>query len=179
MRVMADGLGLVRIAAAAAFPVVFSLGGWWALVLFALAAASDYVDGPLARRAGGASRYGVLLDGGADVVFVSSAATTGALAGLVPWIAPLAIAAAGGAYLLASAHGTSASPRPERAYSRIGHAAGVTNYVLAGLVAGVVAVPWAGWGGVLRTAGLLASALNLAALAQRWWPAPRADASRV
>jgi cardiolipin synthase (CMP-forming) len=158
---------VLRLVLAALFPSTLARGGPAALVLVVVAVATDYVDGPLARRSGRSTRHGALLDGGADVAFVVAAAGAGAAVGLVSWLVPAAMAGAGGVYLVASATRSVAAGHPARAYSAVGHAAGVCNYVLAGLVAGTAALPWRGWPAVLGIAGAGVAVLNLAALAQR------------
>src|SRR5205823_6210980 len=119
-------------------------------------------DRPRARRLGGATRHGALLDNAADVLFVLGAASTGATLGLLQSRVPVAIAVSFGAYALASAAGRAEAAR---AYTRIGHAAGVCNYLLAGLLAAVVARPGPGWGPVLDAAGLVVLTVNGAAAA--------------
>jgi hypothetical protein len=64
-----------------------------------------------------------------------------------------------------------ATGRPVRAYSAIGHAAGVGNYALAGLLAGSAALPGRLWPPLLAMAGPIVTALNLAAVASRLLPA--------
>ncbi len=65
----ADLLSVVRIPLAVAFPFV---SNQWRLVILAIAAASDLLDGPLARRFG-ASAFGALIDPVADKLFMASA----------------------------------------------------------------------------------------------------------
>lgn len=159
----ADALSLTRVAAAVALPVALARsldrpgGTWLPLGLWSVGVATDFLDGPLARRLGGATRHGALLDNAADVTFVLGAASTGAALGLLPWRVPVAIAIAFGAYALASAGGRG---EPARAYTRIGHAAGVCNYLLAGLLAATVLRPGRGWGPVLDVAGLAVLSVN-------------------
>lgn len=78
-----NALSLSRLVLAAAFPAVSEPGR--RLVLVALAAASDWLDGWLARRGGTASRGGAILDPVTDRVFVLTALSTflfeGALTG--------------------------------------------------------------------------------------------------
>jgi len=167
---LADALGVVRIAAAAAFPPALARtvdvpgGGSTPLLLVLVAAATDFFDGRLARRAGTTSRHGAVLDIAADVAFVLGAATSGAVLDLVPWVTPVAIAAAAGSYGLASARAG------RLAYSPMGHAAGVGNYVLAGALAGAVAFPGSGLAGTLGVVSFLVTAVNLAAVVGRFVP---------
>jgi phosphatidylglycerophosphate synthase len=140
---------------------------WTPLVAFAIAAVSDYVDGPLARRAGAPSRYGALLDSVADVVFVLAATTAGAATGRLSWAVPVAIVASAAPYLAATLRRTRASAEAPRAFSAVGHAAGICNYALAGLLAGGVALPGPQWPPLLASASAVVIALNVAAVAQR------------
>lgn len=179
MRLAADLLGVLRLALAAAFPAAAARGDWSAVAVFALAAASDYADGPLARRAGRPSAYGTVLDNVADVAFVLAGTATAASAGAVTWLVPAAIAGAAIAYAAASLARTRAAGAPVRAYSAIGHAAGVCNYALVGGYAGSVALPGALWPPVLALGAAVVVALNLGAVALRWVPGLRARASRA
>lgn len=82
----ADLLTLTRIPLAGAF--VVAPDALWRLVILCVAAASDLLDGPVARRFGG-SRLGGFLDPVADKLFVASAF------GVVLWsgqLTPLEIA---------------------------------------------------------------------------------------
>jgi len=166
----ADALSLTRVAAAVALPVVLSRsidrpgGAWLPLGLWGVGVATDLLDGPLARRLGGATRHGALLDNAADVTFVLGAASTGAALGLLPWRVPIAIGIAFGAYALASAGGRGEAAR---AYTRIGHAAGVCNYLLAGLLAGAVTRRGRAWDAVLDVAGLVVLLVNGGAAAMQ------------
>jgi phosphatidylglycerophosphate synthase len=69
----ADALTLLRLPLAAVFPFVASTA--WQLGIVAVVAASDMLDGFLARRFGG-SRAGAVLDPIADKVFMASAFLT-------------------------------------------------------------------------------------------------------
>jgi CDP-diacylglycerol--glycerol-3-phosphate 3-phosphatidyltransferase/cardiolipin synthase len=82
----ADALTLLRLPLAAAFPLVER--AHWQIGIVAVAAASDYLDGMVARRMGG-SRAGAVLDPVADKVFMVSAFFTIARRGL---LAPIEIA---------------------------------------------------------------------------------------
>jgi phosphatidylglycerophosphate synthase len=167
MRLLADALGVMRLGLAVAFACTFPGGGWTPLVVFGLATASDYVDGPLARRAGGPSTYGVLLDSGADIAFVLLALSSGVAMGRLPWIVPAVIACSAAPYLVATLQRSRAVGTPVRAYTTVGHWAGVCNYALVGLLAGSVALPSAAWRVILTTGSAAVVALNLTAVALR------------
>ena len=57
----------------------------WAFVLLAVAGASDWVDGYLARRLDQRSELGVLLDPLADRLYIAATLLGLALRGLIPW----------------------------------------------------------------------------------------------
>jgi CDP-diacylglycerol--glycerol-3-phosphate 3-phosphatidyltransferase/cardiolipin synthase len=78
----ADLVTALRLPLAALFPFVGRPA--WQLAIVAAAAASDFVDGVLARRLGG-SRVGALLDPVADKAFMASAFLTVAGRGLLEW----------------------------------------------------------------------------------------------
>ncbi len=79
---IADVLTLARIPLAIAFPLVPDTG--WRLVILGSAAATDLLDGPLARRFG-ASRFGGVLDPIADKLFMASAFGVVAFSGQLMW----------------------------------------------------------------------------------------------
>ncbi len=159
---------MLRLVLAPVFAWTLADGGWTPLVVWAVAAASDYVDGPLARQAGGASAYGVMLDSVADIVFVLVGLSAGAFVGRLSWIVPAAVVCSAGPYLVASVRRTRAERRPARAYSAVGHWAGIANYVLVGTVAGSEAVPGAGWWALLAVGSGLVVVANLSAVAMRF-----------
>jgi phosphatidylglycerophosphate synthase len=169
---VADALGVARLLAAAAFPgaLVAALAGdgrrLVPLGLFVVAAATDFFDGIVARRTGGPTAHGAVLDNVADIAFVLAGTATAAAFGLVPAAVPAAIVVSVAAYALASLRRSRRGPSVALARSRVGHAAGVLNYALLGLVAIALAVP-ARWEGVLRVASLVTVAVNLAAVLGR------------
>lgn len=79
---VADMLTALRLPLAAAFPFVAS--PLWQLAIVAAAAASDVLDGIVARRTGG-SRVGAVLDPVVDKVFMAVAFLTVAGRGLLAW----------------------------------------------------------------------------------------------
>jgi phosphatidylglycerophosphate synthase len=179
LRLAADLLGCLRLALAIAFPAAIARGGWSAVLVFTAAAVSDYADGPLARRGGRPSAYGTLLDNVADIAFVLVGTTTAAASGAIGWIVPAAIACSATAYAVASLTRTCTTGTPVRAYSAIGHAAGVCNYALVGLYAGSVALPGDLWTPTLAVGAAVVVALNLGAVGLRWLPGFRARAWRA
>lgn len=129
----ANLLSATRVVAAAAYAVAFRTGaGHTALAIAILAAASDFIDGRLARRLGRQSPLGQWLDPSADVVFVLTALSCHAQAGAIPFYIPLLIALSFAWYAIDSwiARGSSAGPAPAPIPSRLGHWGGVVNYIL-------------------------------------------------
>ena len=177
MSLAADALGLLRLGAAVALPLEMADAAgtpdasWGPLCLFAIAATTDFLDGRLARAMSRPTAHGAVLDSVADVSFVLAATGSGAALGLVPWAAPLAIVAAVVAYALASLRRSTEVGSWRLARSRVGHAGGVANYGLAGLIAGALALPHPAWDAVLRLASLGVVALNVAAVLVRVVPA--------
>ena len=112
------------------------LTGWLAAALFVVIAASDFVDGRLARRLGAASHVGRLLDHLADIAFIMSALLAYAGRGVVPWWVPAAIGASFTVYVVDSWWGSGTRGLPALVGSRIGHAGGVLNYGLIGILVG-------------------------------------------
>lgn len=110
-----------------------ALLGWAAGILFAAAAASDVWDGRLARRFGQAGTFGRFLDHFADIGFLLAAYAAFVVRGDAPWWVPASIAAAFGFYVADSLL-RSAPAQPNLIGSRIGHAGGVANYVLLGVL---------------------------------------------
>ena len=153
----ANGVSLLRLALTPVSVYAVFAGRWQlAAVVFAVAVASDFLDGFLARRFAAASALGGVLDHTADAVFVAvtlwaiayTEAQTGA--DLVPGILPLFIALAFAQYLLDS---KALAGQPLRA-SWLGRVNGIAYFVIAGVVIGryalkaawlpVEAVYWAG-----------------------------------
>jgi CDP-diacylglycerol--glycerol-3-phosphate 3-phosphatidyltransferase len=169
---VANALSGVRLVLAAVLPWLLVRGGALALVAWSVAAVSDYVDGPVARRQGTVSRGGAILDNVADIVFVLGGLATAAALGLVSWLVPASITCSAGGYAIASARAP--SPGAGLARSRLGHWAGVCNYACLGLVSGSLALPGMVWPPLLMVAGAGTAAINLAAVATRLGAASRA-----
>lgn len=161
----ANGLTLARLAlvpplaAAIAYDRPLAAGA-----CFALAVATDFADGRVARHRGEESSLGGLLDHAVDATLATVGLVAWAWRGEVPWaLAPL-VAAAFGQYALDS---RALAGRPLRA-SAIGRWNGIAYYVL-------LAVPiyrdalGLGWPGApwLRAAGWALLAATLASMADR------------
>lgn len=78
---VADFLSAVRIPLAIAFPLASDT---WRVVVLAAAAASDLLDGQLARRFG-SSRFGSVIDPVADKLFMAAAFGVVAFSGRLEW----------------------------------------------------------------------------------------------
>lgn len=167
---LANAVSLGRLALTPVSLHAVFAGRWQlAAVVFAVAVASDFLDGFLARRFNAASALGGVLDHTADAAFVSvtlwAIAYTEAHAGadLVPGILPLFIALAFAQYLLDS---KALAGKPLRA-SWLGRVNGIAYFVIAGVVIGRHALDAAWlpaeaiyWAGLLVLASTLASMLH-------------------
>lgn len=137
------------------------------LLLFGVAAATDFLDGRIARRAGVASGRGQVLDTVADVLFVESTFVCFAVWGRLPWLLPVAVGASVGAYAGASWRRARVAQRLELARSRVGHAAGVLNYALVGVLAAEPIVPGAIPAWLVGAAAIAIAGVNLLAVLGR------------
>lgn len=99
-----------------------------ALAVFAVAVATDLLDGVIARRRGESTAIGGLLDHGTDAGFVTLVLAAAAWLGMTPWLLPALIPLAFLQYTLDS---RALAGRPLRA-SRLGRWNGIAYYVLAG-----------------------------------------------
>lgn len=106
--------------------------GWLAVLIFAAIAASDVIDGRLARRWGSASSRGRTFDHLADISFILAALGAYARLSLVPWWVPAAIATAFVFYVVDS--WSRPAVRSGLIGSRVGHLGGICNYVLIGIL---------------------------------------------
>lgn len=88
---VANALTLLRLLAAPALLyALLSEAALFALGIFALATATDLLDGPLARRSRAVHPLGTLLDHGADAVFVVTGLAALAFRGeITPWLSPV------------------------------------------------------------------------------------------
>ena len=103
---MANALTAVRLALVLPFAAALArpelLAPEVVALLLGLAIASDYLDGPLARRTGTASARGMLFDHSTDCLFVTGGLAGAAIAGAVTPILPALIPLAFGQYVVDS-----------------------------------------------------------------------------
>jgi cardiolipin synthase (CMP-forming) len=122
----ANALSLLRLLAAPALAASIARQAWLsASLLFALASASDFADGRVARRYGEASRLGRLIDHAVDACFVAFGTAALAWQGLLPAALPALIALAFAQYALDSRAAGSGGLRP----NRLGRWNGIAYYV--------------------------------------------------
>ena len=139
---MANALTGVRLALVLPVALAFArpdlLAPGVLLLLLSVAIATDYLDGPVARRRGSTSARGQLFDHSTDCLFVTAGLTGAAAAGAVTPLLPILVPVAFGQYVLDSFlwH----RQRHLRA-SRIGRWNGVLYFVPLALVAGSRVTP--------------------------------------
>ncbi len=122
----ANALSLLRLCCAPALAAaIVAQHAGIATALFALAVATDFADGAVARRYGEVSPLGGLLDHAIDATFCVLALCAHAAAGIVPWALPVFVAAAFAQYVLDS---KSLAGMPLRA-SRLGRWNGIAYFV--------------------------------------------------
>jgi CDP-diacylglycerol---glycerol-3-phosphate 3-phosphatidyltransferase len=125
-RTRANALSLLRLAVAPALAAAIVAGrAELATALFALAVATDFADGAVARRYGEASPLGGLLDHAIDATFCVLGLAAHAAVGVVPWALSVLVAASFAQYVVDS---KSLAGRPLRA-SRLGRWNGIAYYV--------------------------------------------------
>lgn len=103
---MANALTALRLLLVAPFVVFMSRGdsrsAAIALVIWGVALASDFVDGPIARRRGTVSSMSGTFDHASDFLFVTGGILACAWRGSIPWILPALITAAFAQYVIDS-----------------------------------------------------------------------------
>ena len=137
-RTRANALTALRLAAAPACAVaVVCQAHGLALALFALAVATDLVDGRVARHYGESSPLGGLLDHATDATFVSLGCFALAIRGEAPWLLPVLIAAAFLQYVVDSRAGAKRAAAPATGWalraSSLGRWNGIGYFVLLGI----------------------------------------------
>lgn len=95
---MANALTAVRLLLVFPFAFLMAKGGGrsagFAALAMVVAIATDFLDGPIARRRGAASPAGGTFDHTTDFLFVVCGLFAGASRGAFPWILPILITAA-------------------------------------------------------------------------------------
>jgi phosphatidylglycerophosphate synthase len=161
----ANALTAVRLAAAPPLALSLLAGApACAALLFALAVATDFLDGRVARRFGEVSPLGGLLDHATDAAFVALGLGALAFLGTVPAPLPFLVAAAFVQYALDS---RALAGRRLRA-SALGRVNGVAYFVLLGVpvVRDALGLAWPG-DGLVRALGWLLVATTLVSMAGR------------
>lgn len=161
----ANALTALRLLAAPAlFAAICAGEAVVAAALFALAVATDFADGWVARRYGEASPLGGLMDHAADAVFVTSGCAALASLGVLPAPLPALIAVAFVQYALDSRAGPT---RPLRA-SALGRWNGMAYYAIVAVPVVRDALALAGPGpGVVRGLGWVLVVSTLVSMADR------------
>ena len=123
----ANGLTLIRLLAAPVMVLAIqSEAAVVATALFALAVATDFADGFVARRYGEASALGRLIDHTTDAIFVTAGTAALACEGRLPALLPTLIAASFVQYAVDSRTVVTDGPRP----SPLGRWNGIAYYVV-------------------------------------------------
>jgi len=140
------------------------------LLLFTVAALTDLFDGSVARRQATASGHGQLFDHTADVVFIGASLVFFAAMGRMSWWVPVAVAASVAAYCRALWRDARAAADVRLARSAVGHAAGVVNYMLVGLLAADLTLAGSVPEWLVRHAGWATAGINALAVLGRLLP---------
>ena len=94
---LANGFTLLRVALVPVIGVLLLAGGdtarWWSFGIFVFAALTDSIDGEVARRLVGVSRWGQLADPAADKALIVGSLAVLAYLGELPWAAVAVIVA--------------------------------------------------------------------------------------
>lgn len=182
-RQAANAITFVRVLATPAFAcAVWSAHGAdpsaRPLLIFAVVVGSDLADGPVARRLAIASEPGRIFDHVADIVFIVAGLAVYAHLGVVPWWVPGAIAASFAFYVVDSRRRRRPGGAARLIGSRLGHAAGVCNYAVIGVVAGneSLGLHWLP-AALMGALFALVPIYSAAAVAVRLLPARRAGAA--
>lgn len=103
---MANALTAVRLLLVLPFAFFMAKGdrdsAIFALVAWAVALITDFLDGPIARRRGTVTAFSGTFDHASDFLFVTSGLFAGAVRGAFPWILPALITAAFAQYVIDS-----------------------------------------------------------------------------
>ena len=105
-RLMANALTALRLLLVAPFAFFMARGdvrsAVFALIVWAVALTTDFLDGPVARRRGTVTAWSGTFDHTTDFLFVTSGLFAGAYRGAFPWILPVLIIAAFAQYVIDS-----------------------------------------------------------------------------
>jgi CDP-diacylglycerol---glycerol-3-phosphate 3-phosphatidyltransferase len=103
---MANALTALRLLLVAPFAFFMARGdirsAIFAFIVWAIALASDFADGPVARRRGTVTAFSGTFDHTTDFLFVTSGMFAGATRGAFPWILPVLIVLAFAQYVIDS-----------------------------------------------------------------------------
>jgi CDP-diacylglycerol--glycerol-3-phosphate 3-phosphatidyltransferase len=103
---MANTLTAIRLALVIPFAIFMANGDHrhaiFALAAIVMALATDFLDGPIARRTGSANAFGGTFDHTTDFLFVTCGLFAGAARGAFPLILPILIVAAFAQYFIDS-----------------------------------------------------------------------------
>lgn len=103
---MANALTAIRLLLVVPFAFFMTRGdersALLALIVWGVALATDFLDGPIARRQGTVSALSGAFDHTSDFLFVVSGIFAGATRGVFPWILPICITAAFAQYAIDS-----------------------------------------------------------------------------
>jgi CDP-diacylglycerol---glycerol-3-phosphate 3-phosphatidyltransferase len=103
---MANALTAIRLLLVIPFAFFMARGdersAVFALIAWVIALATDFLDGPIARRRGTVSALSGTFDHTTDFLFVVSGIFAGAFRGVFPWILPICITAAFSQYFVDS-----------------------------------------------------------------------------
>jgi len=103
---MANALTALRLLLVFPFALFMSKGDMrsavFALIVWAVALTTDFLDGPIARRRGTVTAWSGTFDHTTDFLFVTSGLFAGAFRGVFPWILPILIVAAFSQYVIDS-----------------------------------------------------------------------------
>jgi len=141
--------------------------GFAPFAVYMVAAATDYVDGVLARAAGTASRRGRAFDHGADALLLFPSLWVLATEGRLPLALPLAAMSAFALYTLDGWRRGGSLGAIDLTSSRSGALGGLLNYVVVGATAAAVFVDARPVDRAIYAAAFAVAAVNAAAALER------------
>lgn len=135
--------------------------------VFVIAAATDYVDGALARASGTASRQGRVFDHGADALLLFPAFLVVAGEGRLPFVLPLAAITSFGFYVLDGWRRGGSLGTIDLGGSSSGAIGGVLNYVIAAAVVAAGVLDLRRFDQAIYAAAFAVAAVNAASAFER------------